>query len=184
EHALGLIARPDLLGEGFVARDDFAHLLLDRGKVLRRERLVAEEVVIEAVLDHGADGDLRAGPERLHRFREHMRAVVPDQLEAARILASEELDFRVALNRVVQVHERVVERHRDRAFGERGRDALGDVETGDAFGIVPTRAVGKGQGDHDQLLLLTRCLRTQVSVASKYLSVGWYATGANAGAAI
>ena len=30
EHALGLVARPDLLGEGFVARDDLAHLLLDR----------------------------------------------------------------------------------------------------------------------------------------------------------
>jgi hypothetical protein len=62
----------------------------------------------------------------------------------------------------------IVERHRDRALGERGRDALGDVETGYAVGIVPTRAVGKGQGDHDQLLLLTRCLRTQVSVAVNY----------------
>src|SRR5262249_6599993 len=126
------------------------------------------EVVIETVLDHRANGDLGAGPERLHRFGEHMRAVVPDQLEAARVLAGEELDFRIALDRVVQIHECVVERHRDRALGERGRDALGDIETGDAVGIVPTRAVGKGQGDHHQLLLLTRCLRMQVSVAVNY----------------
>src|SRR5262249_4639745 len=32
-------------------------------------------------------------------------------------------------------------------------------------GILPTRAVGKGQRDHHSLLLLTRCLRMQVSVA-------------------
>ena len=40
---------------------------------------------------------------------------------------------------------------------------LRDLETGDAVGVVPTRAVGKGQRDHHTLLLLTRCLRTQVS---------------------
>ena len=57
----------------------------------------------------------------------------------------EELDLGVALDRVGEVGERAVERHRDRALGERGRDALGDVEAGDAVGIVPTRAVGKGQ---------------------------------------
>ncbi len=171
EDALGLLARPHFLGEGFVARDDLAHLLFDRVEVLRRERLVAEEVVVEAVLDYRPDGDLGAGPERLHGFREHMRAVVPDQLQAARVLAGEEFDFRVALNRVVQVHERVVERHRDRALGERGRDALGDVKTGDAVGVLPTRAVGKGQSDHRPLLLLTRCLRTQVSAAPHYRSV-------------
>ena len=84
EHLLGLFAVPDLLGEGFVARDDLAHLLLDRGKIFRRERLVAEEVVIEAVLDHRADGDLRARPQRLHGFGQHMRGVMPDQLQRAR----------------------------------------------------------------------------------------------------
>ena len=30
EHLLGLVARPHFLGEGFVARDDLAHLLFDR----------------------------------------------------------------------------------------------------------------------------------------------------------
>jgi hypothetical protein len=32
-------------------------------------------------------------------------------------------------------------------------------------GILTAGAVGKGQRDHSALLLLTRCLRTQVSVA-------------------
>ena len=93
EYLLGLLAVPFFLGERFVARDDLAHLLLDRREVLRRERLVAEEVVIEAVLDHRPDGDLRAGPQRLHRFGQHMRGVVADQLERARVLARDELDL-------------------------------------------------------------------------------------------
>ena len=100
EDALGLLARPHFLGERFVARDDLAHLLLDRGEILRRERLVAEEVVIEAVLDHRADGDLRAGPQRLHGFGQHVRGVVADQFERARVVAGEELDLGVALDRI------------------------------------------------------------------------------------
>jgi hypothetical protein len=93
-----------------------------------------------------------------------MRGVVADQLQRARVLAGEELDLRIALDRVAQVRDRAVERHGDRALGERGGNTLRDVVAGDAVGIVPTRAVGKGQRDHHSLLLLTRCLRTQVSV--------------------
>ena len=96
EHLLCLLARPDFLGERFVARDDLAHLLFDRGEIFRRERLVAEEVVIEAVLDHRADGDLRARPQRLHRFGQHMRRVMPDQFQRARIVAVDQFDLGVA----------------------------------------------------------------------------------------
>ena len=87
---LRLIARPDFLGEGFVARDDLAHLLLDGGEIFRRERLVAEEVVIEAVVDHRPDGDLRARPQRLHGFGEHVRGIVADEFERARVVAGRE----------------------------------------------------------------------------------------------
>ena len=148
EHALGLVARPDLLGEGFVAGDDLAHFLFDRRQVFRRERLVAEEVVVEAVLDHRADGHLGAGPERLHRLGHHMGGVVPDQFQRARVFAREEFDLGVVLDRVGEIGHHAVERHRDGALGERGRDALGDIEAGGALGILPTRAVGKGQRDH------------------------------------
>ena len=158
KHLLGLVARPHFLGERFVARDDLAHLLLDGYEIFRRERLVAEEVVIEAVVDHRADGHLRAGPQRLHGFREHMRGVMANQLERTRILAGQKLDLGVVVDRIGEIGDLAVERHRHRALGERRRNALGDVETGGVCGIFPTRAVGKGQGDHYSLLLLTRCL--------------------------
>ena len=148
KHLLRLVARPHFLGEGFVAGDDLAHLLFDRVEILRRERLVAEEIVIEAVLDHRPDGDLRAGPQRLHRFGEHVRGVVADEFQRARIVAVEELDLGIVLDRIGEIGELAVERHRHGALGERRRNALGDIEAGGVLRVFPTRAVGKGHGDH------------------------------------
>src|SRR5262249_29271582 len=148
EYALGLLARPDLFAEGFVAGDDFAHLLLDGGEIFRSERLVAEEVVIKAVLDHRADGDLGAWPQRLHRLGEHMRGIVTDQLQRARVVAGEEFDFRVPLDGIAQVRKHAVEGHGNRALGERRRNLLGNVETSRPFWVFSTRAIGKGQRDH------------------------------------
>jgi hypothetical protein len=147
EHLLGLLAIPDFLGEGLVARDDLAHLLLDRGKIFWCERLVAEEVVIEAVLDDRADRHLGARPQRLHGFRQHMRAVMPDQFQRARILAVDQLDLRIVLYGVVEVGKRAVQRHRHRALGERRRDAPGDLEAGRVFRKFAPGAVGEGQSD-------------------------------------
>ena len=96
EHLLCLLARPDFFRERLIARDDLAHLLFDGGKIFRRERLVAKEVVIKAVLDHRADRDLCARPQRLHGFGEHMRGVMPDQLQRSGIVAVDQFDLRIA----------------------------------------------------------------------------------------
>jgi len=94
-----------------------------------------------------------------------MGCVMADQFERARIVPDEEFDLGIALDRVGEIRDRAIERHGDRALGERRRDAFRDIETGDSGGILPACAVGKGQCDHSELLLLTRCLRTQVSAA-------------------
>jgi hypothetical protein len=122
EDALRLVAAPHLLGEGRVAGDDLAHLLLDGGEVLQRERLVAEEVVIEAVLDHRADRHLGARPQLLHRLGQHMRGIVPDQLQRFRALAGDELEFRVRGDGIGQIRQRAVELHGKRLLGERFGD--------------------------------------------------------------
>jgi len=71
-----------------------------------------------------------------------------DEFERAGVLARDELDFCVAADRVGEIGQLSVERHRDRALGERRRNALRDVETGDVVGVFAARAVGEGQGDH------------------------------------
>ena len=147
EHLFCLLAVPDVFRKGFVARNDLAHLLLDRGKIFRRERLVAEEVVVKTVLDHRADGDLGARPQRLHRFGQHVRRVMPDQLQRAGVVAGDEFDFGVLLDRVAEVGDHAIQRHRHRALGQRRRDALGNVEAGHALGEFARRAIGEGDGD-------------------------------------
>ena len=153
EHALGLVARPHFLGEGFVAGDDLAHLLFDGGKIFRRERLVAEKVVIEAVFDHRTDGDLGARPQGLHRLGQHVGGVVADQFQRAGVVAIDELDLGVAADGLAEVDDGAVERHGDGALGQRWRNRLGHFEAGDAVGVFPTRAVGEGQRDHLNLLV-------------------------------
>ncbi|GJE70498.1 hypothetical protein CHKEEEPN_2036 [Methylorubrum podarium] len=149
EELLDVVARPDFLRERGIARDDLAHLRLDLREVLGRERLVLGEVVVEAVLDDGADRHLGAGPERLHRLRQHVGAVVADQFERPRVVAREELDRSVVLDDVVEVAHRAVERHGDRALGERLGDALHHGPTGHRGVVRAGVAVGEGQDGHD-----------------------------------
>jgi hypothetical protein len=147
EHLLGLLAIPHFLGEGLVARDDLAHALFDRREIFRRERLVAEEVVIETVLDHGPDRHLGARPQRLHGLGQHMRSIMPDQFQRTRILAVDQFDLRILRNGIVEVGDHPVQRHRHGALGERGRDAPGDIEAGRVLGIFALGAIGEGEGD-------------------------------------
>ncbi len=148
EDALGLVARPHLARERLVARDDLAHFFLDRGKIVQGERLVAEEVVVEAVLDHRSDGHLRTRPQCLHRLRQDMGAVVPNEFERTRVFARKKFDLGVRADFLGQIPDLAVNGHRDRALGKRRGNAFGDVESGDAVLVLPTGAVGKGQRDH------------------------------------
>ena len=153
------LARDCLFGERLVARDDLAHALLDRREILGRERRVAKEIVIETVLDHRADGDLRTRPQRLHRLRQHMRGVVADEFQRARVLARHELDASIVVDWIGEIGERAVHDHRDRALGERGRDRFGDFGAG-AAGFVGARgAVGESNVDHVDSWLTRRNVR-------------------------
>ena len=156
EQALRFFARDDPLRKRLVAGDDLAHALFDRREVFGRERLVTEEVVIEAVLDHRADGDLRSGPKRLHGFRENMRRVMADELERAGIIARDELELGVAVDRIGEVGKLAVANHRHGPLGERRGNGFGDFEPGDARLIGALSAVGKGDVDHRGSLKLTR----------------------------
>jgi hypothetical protein len=153
EDVFGVLARPDFLRERSVPLHDLAHLRFDPRQVVRRERLVPEEVVVEAVLDHRPDGHLRARIEFLHRLGHHMRRVVADEFECARIVAGDDLDAGVLVDLVGNVGELAIERHRHRLLGERLRDALGDLAPGDAGGKLTNGIIGEGQMDHRSLLL-------------------------------
>ena len=88
----GVVALPDLTDQLLVSVDDLGHLLLDGGEVVGRERLLAEEVVIEAVLDGRADGYLGAGEQLLHGLGQHMGGVVANGLQRLGIVAHDQLE--------------------------------------------------------------------------------------------
>ena len=56
----GVVAVDHLALKFGAAGDDLPHLCFDSRKILRRERLVAREIVVQAVLDRWPNGDLGA----------------------------------------------------------------------------------------------------------------------------
>ena len=151
------------------------HLLFDLDEIVEVERLLLGEVVIEAVLDDGADRHLRLRPQRLYGLGHDVCGIVPDQLERFRIAAGDELDRRILGDRIGEIGEIAVEAHGHGALGQRRRDGLGHAQAGrarldltrgavrerqgDLFGISGSRVWG-GRVGHT-VSPLTRCLPTQ-----------------------
>ena len=114
-----------------------AHPRLDRLEIgLGDGDAVRElEVVVEALLDRRADGDLHARIELRDRGRQHVRGVVPDERQRVRVLRGDDLDRRAVLERPRQVAQLSI--HLDRK--RRARQA----RTDGGSGVGATRALGQ-----------------------------------------
>jgi hypothetical protein len=95
-----------------VRGDALAHPRLDRGQVVRRERAGQLEVVVEAVVDHRPDPELRPREQVEHRLGQDMRGGMAHRAELARSAVIHELIGRPALrhlqgDRVLDLDRRV-----------------------------------------------------------------------------
>ena len=121
-----LVAAHHLAPERLVRGDDLGHARLDPLEVLGRERLVAGEVVVEAVLDRRADRDLGAGIEVLHRLGHDVRAVVADHRQRRLVLVADEAHAGAVRQLAREVLELAVDLHHRGRLGEprpdRGRE--------------------------------------------------------------
>jgi len=106
------------------------------------------EVVVEAVLDRRADGDLGAGEQLLHRLGQNVGGVVADGLQRLRIVAHDQFEVAGAAQRAVQVALFAVQSDQRRALGQRRRDGGGDVTARGVVGILARCAVGEFEVDH------------------------------------
>src|SRR5688500_5352273 len=70
--------------------DDLAHLILEHRDVVRRERARDLEVVIEALLDRGAEADLRVGPQASHGSSQDVRRGMTENVERGRVALRED----------------------------------------------------------------------------------------------
>jgi len=143
-----LAAVPDLAGDRLVARDDLAHARLDPLQIVGRERLLAVEIVIESVLDRGAEGHLRSGVQLLHGLGHDMRRVVPQQLQRRLMIARDDRDVGIGVDHMGEVPGGAVDHERERRLRKAGADrggkrgaVHGRVELADA-------AIRKRNRDH------------------------------------
>ena len=99
----GVLFRPDFADDRIVLVDNFAHLRFDLLEVFRREGLLAREVVIEAVIDHRANRDLRVGIEFLHGLREDVGGIMAEQFQPLLVARRHDGDFCVSFERAIEV---------------------------------------------------------------------------------
>ena len=154
EEGDGFVAVDHLALELGAAADDVAHLRFDGGEVVRGERLVAGEIVVEAVLDRRADGDLGAGIQILHRLGQHVGGVVADHVQRLGVAAGDEDDGGVVLDRGGEVENLAVELHRQGGAGEAGTDRLGHRGARHRRIELAHGTVGQGNGGHGSLVLM------------------------------
>jgi hypothetical protein len=82
ENLAGLLGADLSADEAMVAPNDLAHPRLDPGKVVGGQCAGQLEIVVEAVFDRRADGELALREELQHRLRHHVRGGMPDAVEA------------------------------------------------------------------------------------------------------
>ena len=145
-----VFAAPHLADQRLVARDDPAHLRFDRRQVLLgKGPLGGSEVVIEAVIGRRAEGDLRAGKQRLHRFGEDMSEIVPHQLQRVGFVARRHQGERgIALECPMEIAQLTIDTRRQRRLGEPRSDRRGDVRRRSPRRNLARRTVGQGNAEH------------------------------------
>ena len=109
---------------------DLLHLGLDLLEVLGREGTARIEIVVEAVLDRGADPDLDAREEALDRVRAEMRRRVPIELERVRMLRRHDLEPARRHEGAGNVEHGAVQLDAECVLCEPGADRLGDGTAG------------------------------------------------------
>ena len=147
-----VFAAPHFAAQRLVRADQAAHFLLDRGKIVHRERLARVgglHVVIEAVVGRRAEGDLGPGEQRLHRFGKDMRVIVAGEFERIGFVAAgDQREARIAIEGAGEVAQLAVDARGDRGFRKAGADRGGDIGRGAAARHFAHRAIG--QADLEQ----------------------------------
>ena len=149
EQGEALVAAVLLALEGLPFGHDLTHACLDALEVVVAEpRVVGQvEVVIEAVLDGGADRELRSRPEVEDGLGHHVRGRVAEDGASLVGVGRDDGHCRPVGKRTVEIVRPVVDDRRDRGLRELSADRRGQVGCRAATGQRACGAVGEGDGD-------------------------------------
>ena len=143
-----LARRHDALVGVRAALEDRAHLVLDAREIGLAGRLGEVEVVVEAVLDRGADRDLGAGPEVLHGLGHQVRGGVAQHRQGLVVADAQDAQVRVVGERQAEVAQLAVDLDGGGGVGQPRADRARGVEAARAVGEIELVAVGKDRLRH------------------------------------
>ena len=132
--------------------DDLPHLNFDLLQDLRGENGLGVDVIIEAVVDGGSDGQLGIGIEPLDRLRQYVRRRVAIGKPPIRIVKGVEGDFTVMLQRKGQTMHLPVHGGGKDLAGKALGNLLGHLQQRRAFLDLDDAAVFQFDLDHSNLL--------------------------------
>ena len=147
----GLLPVPFLAHHGLVQLGQLVHALLDGCQILGRERALVRKVVVEAVLDDRADGDLRLGEQILHGIGHQVCRGVPDDVQAFRILVGDDGHLGVLADGAGQIDQFSVDTTGKSGLGESGTNGGGNLRHRDSIIETALRAVRQGNDGHDEM---------------------------------
>ncbi len=135
--------------EGLVLGQDLPHGRLDPYQVLVAEVRPARqlEVIVEAVLDHRPDGEVRSGPQPQDGLGQHVCGGVAQDRSAGVAVGGEHGHLGTIGQNRGQIDLGTVDGGRHRGLGQPRPDGLGHLEGRRSFGQLFRRAVGKPDRD-------------------------------------
>ena len=150
----GLLAVEDKPLEWLGVLDDFFHLVFDAGEIVLAEFMRAVEIVVIAVRERRAEGEVHVWEKSHHRAGHHVGTRMPQHAECFGIAIGQQPQFD-GLFGVSDFFERPGRSRRCCRWpwppglpGRAAADAFGDVEAGAVVGEFLERTVGQTNGDH------------------------------------
>ena len=126
----------------------FLHPRLDALQIVGGEGTLEGEVIVEAVFDQRADGDLGAGIELLDGVRQQVSAGMTDDLQPLGVTLGDDGQIRVPGDGVRRVHQPVVHLASQSGFGQARANRGGDLVDGDRLVEHALTAIGERDDRH------------------------------------
>ena len=130
EHVDHFGARRDFLDDVVIFLDQCMHALFDGRQVVRSERTLVGDVVIEAFVDDRADDHLRGWVQLLDRMANQVRARVANDLQPLLILGRDDLQAGIGGDQVAGVNQLAVDLAGYGGLGQACTDGCGDLGYG------------------------------------------------------
>mmetsp|Transcript_22849 Transcript_22849/g.38119 ORF Transcript_22849/g.38119 Transcript_22849/m.38119 type:complete len:278 (+) Transcript_22849:3302-4135(+) len=160
------VALPHFGADRLALVDDLFHLFLDHTQIFGGEGFGPVKVIVPAVFDDRADGDLGVGPDFLHGARHDVGQIVADQLVGLVLVGhGMDGDLGVGLDGPGQIPMLTIYGRANRLFGEALGNAFGDRGWGYTRLVFARIAIGKGERDLGHIGILVSLAPTERPVA-------------------